>query len=162
MNIVEEHGVGALLSGIIPSVLGSFVYSSVRYLVWDTLKSYALKLHELASQKLSNRHTQRIEAYHTRRPPRVKTFTSIILVSSVIGYLLCKPFEVVRIMLQIDALSGSKSFNSSALKTISHIYNTHGLMGFWMGFAPGATYIAAMSTFGFLAAIIPEMYDIQS
>lgn len=130
--------------------------------MWDTLKEYALKLHELASQKLPNRYTQRLEVYHTRRPPRIKTFATIIAISSLTAYLLSKPFEVTKATLQIAALNGDNALDGSIGKAMTHVYETGGISGFWRGMIPGATQTVLLATASYLTVMLPDIYHNKS
>lgn len=155
-DLVKRDGYKIFIASLLPNFLSHFVYSSVKYFIWDYLKGWILKLQSLEAQKLSNRHEAFINQFYIFRQPRIKVFSLIIFISTFIGFGVSMPFETLRTLLQIDMITGKNEYNGSIIKLSSKIIKNEGIKGFYHGLLPGALHISIQSCLAYIISIIPE------
>lgn len=157
-DLVNREGYKIFSVGLIPTFIGRFVYSTVKYFIWDYLRTWILDLLSLEAQKLSNRHESLINQFSDFKQPRIKIFSFIIFISTFIGFAAAMPFETLGTLLQIDSITGKNEYNGSIIKLSSSIIKNEGIKGFYYGLLPGGIHIALQSTLSYVVSIIPEYF----
>lgn len=117
-KIIKNEGYRAFYKGYLPNVLGIIPYAGTDLAVYETLKRFYMKRHDLDDT------------------PSIPILLACGTTSTIIGQLVSYPLALIRTRLQAQELPMNSSKRDTMTKLLKNIYENEGIRGLYRGLLP--------------------------